>query len=205
MKKKLTSGLLGIAALLMANQSSAATISVTPAVNNVTVNDVFTLTVAGDFSSTEDVLIGGTLGGSVELSWDSAQVQLNETVASINASLSANGFLTGNLDPAQSIFITASSLRVDAIAGSFFGAPPTFNLFSFDLEALSPPVPNGDVIIVNGTVLTDGWEIPLGRTVDFTNAEINVSAVPVPAAAWLFGSGLIGLVGIARRRSPKLA
>lgn len=27
-----------------------------------------------------------------------------------------------------------------------------------------------------------------------------VSAVPVPAAVWLFGSGLIGLVGIARRR-----
>ena len=26
-------------------------------------------------------------------------------------------------------------------------------------------------------------------------------AVPVPAAAWLFGSGLLGLVGIARRRS----
>jgi predicted extracellular nuclease len=27
-----------------------------------------------------------------------------------------------------------------------------------------------------------------------------VSAVPVPAAAWLFGSGLIGLVGLARRK-----
>lgn len=27
-----------------------------------------------------------------------------------------------------------------------------------------------------------------------------VSAVPVPAAAWLFGSGLLGLVGVARRR-----
>ncbi|MGB5259033.1 MAG: VPLPA-CTERM sorting domain-containing protein [Gammaproteobacteria bacterium] len=26
------------------------------------------------------------------------------------------------------------------------------------------------------------------------------SPVPIPAAAWLFGSGLIGLVGIARRR-----
>jgi hypothetical protein len=26
------------------------------------------------------------------------------------------------------------------------------------------------------------------------------SPVPVPAAAWLFGSGLLGLVGIARRR-----
>jgi len=28
----------------------------------------------------------------------------------------------------------------------------------------------------------------------------DVSAVPVPAAAWLFGSGLIGLVGIAKRK-----
>jgi len=27
-----------------------------------------------------------------------------------------------------------------------------------------------------------------------------ISAVPVPAAAWLFGSGLIGLIGIARRK-----
>jgi len=29
----------------------------------------------------------------------------------------------------------------------------------------------------------------------------NVSAVPVPAAAWLFGSGLVGLAGIIRRRT----
>ncbi len=28
----------------------------------------------------------------------------------------------------------------------------------------------------------------------------NVSAVPVPAAVWLFGSGLLGLVGVARRK-----
>ncbi len=31
--------------------------------------------------------------------------------------------------------------------------------------------------------------------------DITPSAVPVPAAVWLFGSGLIGLVGIARRRN----
>ena len=28
----------------------------------------------------------------------------------------------------------------------------------------------------------------------------NISAVPVPAAVWLFGSGLLGLVGVARRK-----
>ena len=31
-------------------------------------------------------------------------------------------------------------------------------------------------------------------------AFIATTAVPLPAAAWLFGSGLIGLVGIARRK-----
>lgn len=32
------------------------------------------------------------------------------------------------------------------------------------------------------------------------SGDIGVSAVPVPAAAWLFGSGMIGLLGVARRR-----
>ena len=31
--------------------------------------------------------------------------------------------------------------------------------------------------------------------------DAQVSAVPVPAAAWLFGSGLLGLVGVARRKN----
>ena len=34
---------------------------------------------------------------------------------------------------------------------------------------------------------------------DYTKS-IYISAIPVPATVWLFGSGLIGLVGIARRR-----
>ncbi len=31
-------------------------------------------------------------------------------------------------------------------------------------------------------------------------ASFNLSPVPVPAAVWLFGSGLLGLVGVARRK-----
>jgi hypothetical protein len=32
-----------------------------------------------------------------------------------------------------------------------------------------------------------------------SRGDISPAAVPVPAAAWLFGSGLLGLFGVARR------
>ena len=39
---------------------------------------------------------------------------------------------------------------------------------------------------------------PIANNIMF--ADFTASAVPVPAAVWLFGSGLVGLVGVARRR-----
>jgi hypothetical protein len=42
-------------------------------------------------------------------------------------------------------------------------------------------------------------KIGAGGQVDF-DGSITVSSVPLPAAAWLFGSALLGLVGIARRK-----
>ena len=63
--------------------------------------------------------------------------------------------------------------------------------------------------------LTAGPDVSGGVTVEFTAIcgadagcfsnlaidNVTVSAVPVPAAAWLFGSGLLGLIGIARRKT----
>lgn len=37
-----------------------------------------------------------------------------------------------------------------------------------------------------------------------SGGSIAVSSVPVPSAIWLFGSGLIGLVGFARRKAQAL-
>jgi len=37
------------------------------------------------------------------------------------------------------------------------------------------------------------------------NFNINVSSVPVPAAVWLFGSALMGLFGVSRRKSTAVA
>ena len=39
-----------------------------------------------------------------------------------------------------------------------------------------------------------------GGAIFLDDASLEVSAVPVPAAVWLFGSGLLGLVGVARRK-----
>jgi hypothetical protein len=51
--------------------------------------------------------------------------------------------------------------------------------------------------------LIDQLRIDFGNRNRFLVDDITLSAavVPVPAAAWLFGSGLIGLLGFARRRS----
>ena len=40
----------------------------------------------------------------------------------------------------------------------------------------------------------------LGNSNPITTADFGFQAVPVPAAAWLFGSGLLGLLGMARRK-----
>lgn len=44
-------------------------------------------------------------------------------------------------------------------------------------------------------------ETPFGGSIFWDDVSLEAApAVPVPAAVWLFGSGLLGLVGVARRR-----
>ena len=61
---------------------------------------------------------------------------------------------------------------------------------------------NGDVIFTGGS-LAGG--LPGGRiTGSFTTTSVDAkigAVVPVPAAVWLFGSGLVGLIAVARRKA----
>ncbi len=49
--------------------------------------------------------------------------------------------------------------------------------------------------IVRGSVNTSGYDLPFRTYYD------DAATVPVPAAVWLLGSGILGLVGIRRRNS----
>ena len=61
------------------------------------------------------------------------------------------------------------------------------------------PVGTASAQILLLHILTDGT--PGTGAIFWDDASLEVSPIPVPAAVWLFGSGLLGLVGVARRKS----
>lgn len=189
MNMKLTKGLLALGVMFIASQVNAATIALTPSVTTVNTGDAFSLTVVGsDFVT--DVSSGG-----VQLNWDPTLVTMTSTVADLNASLFSNGLL----DLGVTSVISGSSV---VVGGTFGTIPGTlFNFVTFNFQAIS----TANIDILNSAF--GDWQDGAGQAVldvNFVGATVLVNAVPVPAAVWLFGSGLIGLVGIARRK-PQLA
>ena len=70
-------------------------------------------------------------------------------------------------------------------------------------ELPDPPDFNTVAIDEPGVITIDIFEPASGNLRPVTGGfevDIKVEAVPVPAAIWLFGSGLIGLIGLARRK-----
>jgi hypothetical protein len=67
-------------------------------------------------------------------------------------------------------------------------------------DTSTPPAWNPVWDAVNKTITidaTNGYSIAPGYDVW---AKFDIVAVPIPATVWLFGSGLLGLVGMARRK-----
>jgi len=91
-------------------------------------------------------------------------------------------------DPSQDIYYIGVEAETEgpagliaALGGEFLGAP--------GWEACQPPN-----CIAGAAVLEADLQLTYA---DFTEAS---AVVPVPAAVWLFGSGLLGLVGLSRRK-----
>lgn len=189
MKNNIKRTILGVAVALAATGANAADISLTPAVNNVLVGDTFALTVEGS-GFTDDVS-----SGSVTIGWDPTLVMLDSSAADITASAASNGFPVSFAPP------TIGAGTLSATYATFLTVPgPTFDFFSLSFTALATG--SGQALISAGP--GGDWQSGLGTVVtidSYNGASINVNEVPLPAAVWLFGTGLLGLAGVARRRN----
>ncbi|VAW52076.1 hypothetical protein MNBD_GAMMA05-613 [hydrothermal vent metagenome] len=94
----------------------------------------------------------------------------------------------------------ATSASPNTLLGSVAGAVPmamtTFNTAGTTLSSIFPLSDDG---IAGSPVATAPFP-GQNMAFDFTTINAtNVSSIPIPAAVWLFTSGLIGLTEIARR------
>ena len=171
---KFTKGLLGLGALLMASQINAATIF---EATNADIN-IASTTGGGTFAifDNEADLNAGTPLLAITL-YD--RIIVDPTPPAATTSLTISG------TPSSTLNITSSNFVFGALASSG----------------------NGPWVLGDGTELSPGsnlWNITFaglgGQGGPEIKMVVDIQAVPVPAAVWLFGSGLIGLVGVARRK-----
>jgi hypothetical protein len=103
----------------------------------------------------------------------------------------ADDFLSGGyFRNGQEVAVDRESAGVTALAnaGSWAITGTTVD-FMIDLAGTD---------LLNGSEIALRWEFTCAN--DVIEGAVPVSAVPVPAAAWLFGSGLIGIAAVGRRK-----
>jgi len=173
---------------------------------------------------TNDATLAET-GGAAPWSWTTPVA--NNTVTSTEDVFPTEGtgfgITYGGFDAftqSQSVDIPTAgdyifSVDANALTGSVFlstGSTEGLVDGAFELFAGGASSSNMDVITTDDwmtftwTVTLDAGLIDVGlRNTDIGFYSIafdnfSITAVPVPAAIWLFGSGLIGLIGVARRK-----
>ncbi len=96
---------------------------------------------------------------------------------------------------------TENLLDTFSMTMSFVGSSVTSLNYAF-LPTNSPTAAGG--IVMNFPLRVIGTDITSGQAFEYGYTEstqtVSAAVVPIPAAVWLFGSGLLGLVGIARHK-----
>lgn len=129
----------------------------------------------------------------------------------MNSSQAVNGFVDGNY-PAyvseSNIGLYGSNATVGLTENWYAGIPAgdKSHFQNANMNGLVASIPLGadgpylgtqaGFFIGTNQFVYDNWRLDASGELTYGAASV----IPVPAAVWLFGSGLLGLVGIARRR-----
>lgn len=207
MKIKIISGLLGLVSLIATSLATANTVSFAEGPNFTTGGaNPITLTLQATFD-TDPVDAGDIIIFWEDAFFDYVSIsavdplifdEFHDPVPSLagDTSITGDQLAAGQEGIGMSLFFEG--------AGQATGGP--FDLITITLNTTLPSGVFTDVIGIDDVVF-GGW-VAGGNPVTGTIYEpvtVSVGAVPVPAAAWLFASGLLGMVGVARRQSTKAA
>jgi len=144
------------------------------------------------------------------LTWSSAQlIELGSGWAKTDGNSSgASGIYSSKATDPDFLKVTSGVGTIYGVGGWIRGAtgPQGATDITFTLDSVEVFTTNiSDVHQFVGVIDTDGFATMSFAASsgewgadDFTFAT---SPVPIPSAVWLFGSGLIGLVGLARRKA----
>ena len=171
---------LGVATQLLCGSGIvfADTVSFNPSTSDVGIGDTFAVNIVGN-SFTE------LAGGTIDLGFDSSLL----TIDSVTVNSTLFDFLPDGGGPAMGDTwpnIGFDTFVDDPASGNFTIATITLTSKSSGAARLS---------ILGSSQFFSATAQLSPALVDGT---VNVSAVPLPAVAWLFGSGLMGLLGISR-------
>lgn len=159
--------------------------------NSLTVNpgDSFSLTIQGTG-------FPAIVGGGLNLDFDASVLQIDQvtTNQSVFEFYLGNGIEEGHLN-------NAAGKLDDTAFNTFIGATGDFDIMTIDFTAIGSGLSQLQLSESSVWVFSDVYGNKVGDSLSYISAEVSVSAVPVPAAFWLFGSGLLFITTLVKRKA----
>ena len=180
--KKIGKKILYVVLLSFSYYSQAAMITWDSTSNNVSENGIFTMDVIGTgFVTNVD-------GGGVDLSFDPSVLSvLSVTIDEVFWDFATDPGTIDNLSG------TVNGIAVNA----FSSVTGDFTVASIQFQTIGS-IGAGSLLTLSEYALNPWASGGSAINPDFTSGSVTV--VPVPAAVWLFGSGLIMLMSLSRRK-----
>ncbi len=132
-----------------------------------------------------------------------------QAVANCDIDVSSGSWIQNGGDNGDAVALLFGDALVDSVVydsiGSELGAYAEGNSFagadSGSITMSIARLPNGIDTNVNANDFSSACITPGSANISGSgNCSVSVSPVPIPAALWLFGSGLLGLAGVGRRK-----